>query len=432
MERRLGVFTAIALVIANMIGSGIYTSLGFQLSGIQSLFAVLMLWVIGGIIAVCGALVYGELGAAFPNNGGEYNFLSKLFNPMTGFLAGWISAFAGFAAPVAAVSIALGNYLHSVFPSLPVLGTGLVILGLITAIHAWHVVIGSGFQRIATLVNMAIIMFLIVAGFTTSPAQPINLNPSVAAWKEIFSSPLFVVNLYWVSYAYTGWNAASYIAGEIKQPARWLPVALIAGTAIVTVLYVLLNWAFLHAAPVSAMKDQLEVGFVAARYMFGAKGAAIMAIVIAVSLISTISAMTFAGPRVSACLQDEVPVLRFLGMRNTHGAPSIAILTQSVLAALLVLLNQFQMVIDLIGFTLSLSTSLAVAGVFILRKKYPEIKPAYRTWGYPVTPIVFLLINGWILYYGFTQKPLVSAAGLLLILLGVLFYKKFSRRTANN
>ena len=142
MERRLGVFTAIALVIANMIGSGIYTSLGFQLSGIQSLFAVLMLWVIGGIIAVCGALVYGELGAAFPNNGGEYNFLSKLFNPMTGFLAGWISAFAGFAAPVAAVSIALGNYLHSVFPSLPVLGTGLVILGLITAIHAWHVVIG--------------------------------------------------------------------------------------------------------------------------------------------------------------------------------------------------------------------------------------------------------------------------------------------------
>lgn len=430
MERRLSVFTAIALVIANMIGSGIYTSLGFQLSGIHSLFAVLMLWVIGGVIAVCGALVYGELGAAFPNNGGEFNFLTKLFNPLTGFLAGWISAFAGFAAPVAAVSIALGNYLHSVFPALPVLGTGLVILALITAIHAWHVVIGSGFQRIATLVNMAIIVFLIIAGFNTQPAQPVNLNPSAAAWKEIFTSPLFVVNLYWVSYAYTGWNAASYIAGEIKQPAKWLPVALITGTAIVTVLYVLLNWAFLHAAPVAAMKDQLEVGFVAAGYMFGQKGAALMAIVIAISLISTISAMTFAGPRVSACLQEEVPILGFLGKRNKYGAPSMAIITQSVLAALLVLLNQFQLVIDLIGFTLSLSTSLAVVGVFILRKRFPDLKPAYRTWGYPVTPVLFLVINGWIIYYGFTQKPLVSAAGLLLILLGVLFFKKFSRKSA--
>ncbi len=422
MKRQLGIPTAIALVIANMIGSGIYTSLGFQLSNMQSLFAVLMLWVVGGIIAVCGALVYGELGAAFPHNGGEYNFLKKLYNPFVGFLAGWVSAFVGFAAPTAAVSIALGNYLHSVFPVLPILGAGLGILALITAIHAWHVVVGSKFQQLATIANLCIICFLIFAGFFTKATHHIDVSPTTKAWKEVFTSPFFGVNLYWVSYAYTGWNAASYIAGEMKHPEKKLPIALIAGTGIVTVLYVLLNWAFLHAAPIDALKGQLEVGFVAAQFMFGKIGASIMAIIISVSLISTISAMTFAGPRVSACLQDEVPKLAFLGRTNKHGSPSYAIIAQSLVAAVLILINQFQFVIDLIGFTLTLSTSLTVFGIFKLRKSFPSTHIGYRTWGYPFTPILFLTINAWILYYGFTLKPLVSLYGLLLILVGAIVY----------
>lgn len=422
MKRQLGVPTAIALVIANMIGSGIYTSLGFQLSNMQSLFAVLMLWVTGGIIAVCGALVYGELGAAFPNNGGEYNFLKNLYNPLLGFLAGWVSAFVGFAAPVAAVSIALGNYLHSVFPVLPVLSTGLGVLVLITTIHSWHVLIGSKFQQLATIANICIICFLIGAGFLTTAHHTIDVSPTAKAWKEVFTSPFFGVNLYWVSYAYTGWNAASYIAGEMKNPEKKLPIALIAGTGIVTVLYVLLNWAFLHAAPIDAMKGQLEVGFVAAQYMFGKMGASLMAIIISISLVSTISAMTFAGPRVSACLQNEVPKLAFLARTNKHGSPSYAIVIQSLVAAVLVLINQFQFVIDLIGFTLTLSTSLTVFGIFKLRKSFPSQPHAYKTWGYPFTPILFLTINAWILFYGFTLKPWVSFYGLSLIVVGAIVY----------
>ncbi len=428
MKRQLGIPTAIALVIANMIGSGIYTSLGFQLSNMHSLFAVLMLWVVGGIIAVCGALVYGELGVAFPNNGGEYNFLKLLYNPLLGFLAGWVSSFVGFAAPIAAVSIALGNYLHSVFPVLPVLTTGLGMLLLITAIHSWHVIVGSKFQQLATIANLCIICFLIFAGFFTKAAHHIDVSPSKQAWKEVFTSPSFGVNLYWVSYAYTGWNAASYIAGEMKQPEKKLPIALIAGTGIVTILYVLLNWAFLHAAPVDALKGQLEVGFVAAQFMFGKIGASLMAIIISISLISTISAMTFAGPRVSACLQEEVPRLFFLGRTNKHGSPSYAIIAQTLVAALLILVNQFQFVIDLIGFTLTLSTSLTVFGIFKLRKSFPSTTEGYKTWGYPVTPLLFLSINAWILYYGFTLKPLVSFYGLLLILLGAVVYYVWGKK----
>ena len=422
MKRQLGIPTAIALVIANMIGSGIYTSLGFQLSNMHSLFAVLMLWVVGGIIAVCGALVYGELGAAFPHNGGEYNFLKKLYNPLLGFLAGWVSAFVGFAAPIAAVSIALGNYLHSVFPVLPILPTGLGMLALITAIHSWHVLLGSKFQQGATIANLCIIIFLIVAGFLTTAHHHIDVAPSKQAWKEIFTSPFFGVNLYWVSYAYTGWNAASYIAGEMKNPEKKLPIALIAGTSIVTLLYVLLNWAFLHAAPVDALKGQLEVGFVAAQFMFGKIGASLMAIIISISLVSTVSAMVFAGPRVSACLQEEVPKLSFLARTNKHGSPYYAIITQSLIAAVLVLINQFQFVIDLIGFTLTLSTSLTVFGIFKLRKSFPYPSHTYKTWGYPITPILFLTINAWILFYGFTLKPWVSLYGLLLILAGAIVY----------
>ena len=421
-QRSLGLATAISLVIANMVGSGIYTSLGFQLQNMQSLFAVLMLWVVGGIIALCGSLVYGELGAAMPENGGEYNFLSHIYSPFVGFLSGWVSAIVGFAAPVAAVSIALGHYLHSVWPALPQLGMGIAVLAGITAIHAWNKSVGARFQQVSTLINIAIMLFLIGSGLLAREPQPISVAPTTAGWKEIFTSPHFVTNLYWVSYAYTGWNAASYIAGEIKEPGRKLPQALVAGTGLVTLLYVLLNYAFLNAAPVAAMQGQLEVGFVAAQYLFGAHGANLMGVIISVSLVSTISAMTFAGPRVSARLGDDVMALAPLRRLNRYGVPSLAVIAQSAIALVLVLINQFQLVIDLIGFTLTLSTTLAVLGVFILRRRMPHLRPAYRTWGYPVTPILFLIINAWILYYGFTMKWQASLWGLSIIAAGALVW----------
>lgn len=431
-QRTLGLATAISLVVANMVGSGIYTSLGFQLQHMQSLFAVLMLWVVGGLVALCGSLVYGELGAAFPQNGGEYNFLSQLYSPLLGFLSGWISAIVGFAAPVAAVCIALGNYMHSVFPSLPVLTTAVLALLCITTVHAYRTSLGARFQQISTLLNVGVMLLLIFSGLSVMHPQPINVAPDKAGWQEIFSNPHFVTNLYWVSYAYTGWNAASYIAGEIKQPGRNLPLALIIGTVLVMLLYLCINYVFLYAAPVSALQGQLEVGFVAAQYMLGSNGAQLFGIIISISLISTISAMTFAGPRVTARLGHEVQALQVLGRINRHGVPSVAVVTQSLIALALVLFNQFQLVIDIIGFTLSLSTSLTVAGVFILRRKHAHLQPAYRTWGYPLTPILFLLINSWILYYGLWQKWQASLGGLLIIAVGALLWSWHKKsRTPN-
>lgn len=420
-QRTLGLATATSLVIANMVGSGIYTSLGFQLQGLQSLFAVLLLWVVGGLMALAGSLVYGELGAAFPHNGGEYNFLSKLYSPLVGFLAGWVSAIVGFAAPVAAVSLALGHYLHRATGQLPALPLSLLALALLTALHAWHTQAGARFQRLSTLINVGLMLTLIGASLALPQPQPVPLVPTRTDWQEVLGNPAFVTNLYWVSYAYTGWNAAAYIAGEIKEPQRLLPRALLAGTLLVMVLYVLLNYAFLRAAPLAALRGQLEVGYVAGTYLFGQTGARWMGLIIALALLSTLSAMTFAGPRVMAQVAKPLPAARRLAWHNRFGAPTVAVVLQSGIAAVLVLINQFQLVIDLIGFTLALSSSLAVAGVFILRRRgLPGA--GYRTWGYPWVPLLFLLANGWLLYYGVQLKWQASLGGLGIVGVGWLVW----------
>lgn len=431
-QRILGLATATSLVVANMVGSGIYTSLGFQLQGLNSLFAVLLLWVVGGIMALCGSLVYGELGAAFPQNGGEYNFLSKLYSPLIGFLAGWVSAFVGFAAPVAAVSLALGHYLHrATGGQLPALPLSLLALALLTALHAWHTQAGARFQRLSTVVNVGLMLTLIGASLALPQPQPVPLVPTRTDWQEVLRNPAFVTNLYWVSYAYTGWNAAAYIAGEIKEPQRLLPRALIIGTLLVMLLYVLLNYAFLRTVPVAALRGQLEVGYVAGSYLFGTEGARWMGLIIAMTLLGTMSAMTFAGPRVMAQLGQQLPRLAVLGRHNRYGAPTVAVVLQSGIAAVLVLINQFQLVIDLIGFTLALSTSMAVAGIFLLRRR-KNLQPSFKIKGYPAIPLLYLAANIWLLYYGLLLKWQASVGSLCIIVLGMLTWQLAKPRSTNN
>lgn len=422
-KRHFSVLTAMALVIANMIGSGVYTSLGFQLIDFENSFSILMLWVVGGMIALSGALVYAELATALPNNGGEMNFLSKLYGPVYGFLAGWISTLAGFAAPVAIVCIAIGNYAHRFLPNTTPILISTIILLFLTVLHAWKSTISSRFQQYATWMNIFIIGFIVIASFLLTNQPFPNIIPTYHSLHEITGTGKFAVNLYWVLYAYTGWNAATYIAGEIKNPIRNLPIALVGGTIIVTILYLLLNYAFLLAAPINELKGKIDVGFIAANHLFGTNGAMIMSICICITLMSSASAMTFAGPRVTAVMGEQILYLHFLKKQNKFGIPYIAVYTQSALALLMIWLNQFQFIIDLIGFLLSASTSLAVAGVFVLRKKIPMNKLAYQTPLYPFVPLFFLAINAWIIYYGISLKPIVSLYGTMIILIGIIFFQ---------
>jgi APA family basic amino acid/polyamine antiporter len=418
---RVGFITAASLVVASMIGTGIFTSLGFQIEYIDSVFALLMLWVIGGGLALCGALAYGELGAALPRSGGEYHLLSRIYHPSLGFLAGWISATLGFAGPIALAAIAFGEYTTAVFPSLSAqhLAAGIVIVSSI--IHGLSVKLGSQFQNLFTGLKVLLIVLFIGAAVGVDAPQSISVLPTWEGLGQMIT-PGFAVSLVFVSYAYTGWNAAIYIVGEIKNPNKNLPRSLLLGTLLVMVLYVLLNYVFLYTVPMNELAGRVEVGYVSGLAVFGEVGGQFMSMLIAVVLISTVSAMVFLGPRITQAMGEDLPALRWLAFTSERDIPVVSVLFQAAIALIFIYTSTFEQVLIYAGFTLTLITSLTVAGVFVLRVREPDLNRPYRTWGYPVTPAVFLLLNTWILVYVFIDKPTESLVGLGIVAVGAVLY----------
>src|SRR5699024_9058913 len=243
-KRSVGLLTAISIAVANMVGTGVFTSLGYQVVDIKSIFVLIMLWIVGGVVALCGALSYGELGAALPRSGGEYHLLSEIYHPSLGFLSGWISLTAGFAAPTAIAAIALGEYTHAVFPAVPVTHAGAAAVVLITAVHGTSIRWGNFLQNISTAIKVGVVVLFFVLGFWAADVHPISLVAQASDWL-LLVIPFFGVDKVHVYYAYTGRNAAVHIVGEIKKPQKNLPKASFIATLLVTVLYDLLNYVFL-------------------------------------------------------------------------------------------------------------------------------------------------------------------------------------------
>ncbi|MEC4819230.1 MAG: amino acid permease [Scytonema sp. PMC 1069.18] len=420
-SKSISLFTATCIVVANMIGTGVFTSLGFQVVDIKSGFALLFLWLLGGIFSLCGALAYGELGAAMPRNGGEYYYLSHIYHPIIGFLSGWISVTVGFAAPIAAAAMALGKYLAHVFPLLSSTAIALFVVIGVSLIHTRNLKLGSYFQQIFTLLKVLLIFILIVCGVWLAEPQQLSFLPSGADLGTIFSPP-FAVSLVYIMYSYSGWNAAVYLAHDVEETEKNLPRALIIGTLIVTGLYLLLNFIFLYSTPIEKLGGQLEVGYIAANEIFGMKGAKIMGLLISMGLISSISSMVLTGPRVTQVIGEDIPLFKLLAKKNSQGIPYYAILFQLFLVIVLLLTASFEAVITYLGFTLTLSSFLTVLGVFVSRIRYPDIPRPYRTWGYPFTPIIFLTISLWMLVFIFLNKPVESLAGFMTLAVGLFVY----------
>lgn len=426
--RTLRLHTAASIAIANMVGTGVFTSLGYQVSGTPSAFALLMLWVLGGIIAFCGALSYGELGAALPRSGGEYHLLSVIYHPAAGFLSGWVSATAGFAAPTAVAAIALGKYLAAVYPGFPVQHAAAGAVLAFALIHSLSIGLGSWFQNGFTLIKIACMLLLILAGLSYGAPQPLDLLPSPES-AAMLLSPAFAVSLVYVSYAYTGWNASVYIAGELRNPQRDLPRALVLSTLLVTACYVGLNWAFLRTVPMAELAGQAEVGFLSARAMFGPAAGDALSVAIAVLMLSTISAMVFVGARITQVMGEDYPMLRMLARRSPRHTPVAAIVFQTAVTLLFIYTSSFEQVMIYASFSLMLTTSLTVAGVFVLRARQPGLERPYRTWGYPAAPLIFLAANLWIIGYVLAERPLESAAGLGIMAAGLGVYALGRRRS---
>src|SRR5213595_4106889 len=429
LKLTIGFVTACSIVIANIIGTGVFTSLGFQVTDIHSGFVLAMLWVVGGIAALCGALCYGELSAALPRSGGEYHFLSKIYHPALGFMAGFISATVGFSAPIALAAMAFGKYLNGVLDFGSPVFLSFAVVWLVALFHLKNLQVGSAFQNLSTLIKLLLIGALIVAGSFIYPKQPISFLPVLGDTKLIFSGA-FAISLVYVMYSYSGWNAAVYITGEIKQPEKNVPRSLLAGTCVVIVTYVLLNGIFLATTPAQELKGQLEVALIAGKHIFGANGGRAAGAIICLGLVSAISSMTWIGPRVSMSMGEDHWLLRLLGRKNPHGIPTNAIVLQLLIVNLLLLTGSFESVVQYTQFSLLLCSLFTVVGVIVLRATRPKIARPYRVWAYPLPPIIFAAITLWMMFYLLRSKTIESLAGLATALVGLLLYFCAGKRSA--
>jgi APA family basic amino acid/polyamine antiporter len=417
----VSMLTATAIVVADMVGVGVFTSLGFQVQGIPSGFSLLLLWVVGGAVALCGVFSYGELAAMFPRSSGEYNFLRRAYHPALGFLAGWLSATVGFAAPVALAAMAFGQYGKAILPGVPPLALGLCVVWIVSLVGLRGIRYSSAFQMAWTVLKVALILAFLVAGFALGTPQPISFAPSPADASHVISAS-FAISLVFVMYSYSGWNAATYIAGEMHDPQRSLPRSLLVGTAIVIVLYVALNGLFLYTTPINQLAGQLDIAVIAGKHIFGDLGGRIVGALICIGLVSSISAMMWIGPRVTMTMGEDIPMLRMFARRSRTGVPTTAILFQAVVATVMLLTQSFEAVLDFIQFSLLACSFLAVLGVIKLRITRPDLPRPYRAWGYPVTPVIFLSVTAFMMYYLVTQRPVQSFIGVLMMASGLAVY----------
>ena len=422
--RRLRLHTATGLVIASMIGTGVYTSLGYQADALSLTTSLLLLWVVGGIHALCGAFCYAELSAAFPRSGGEYHLLSRIYHPFWGFLAGWVSVTVSFAAPIALAAIAFDTYAGPLLPTMPKGVLACLLILFMTIAHCRGIRAGARTQDWLTVVKLLLLSGFIFAGFLapideTNVATPLSLD-----FSELLGGG-FAVSLVYVSYSYTGRNAAVYVAGEAREPTRTLPIALLAGVAVVTILYLSLNYVFLRVTPleeIRSLENKEAVAVLGAQHIFGDSGSQWLRGIIAAGLFSTVGALILTGSRIATSIGEDYPVFAILAKRNRQGSPIRAVLLLGSSALILVATSTFEAVLVYIEFITLLFTLMTAAGVFLLRSKRIKEEIPYRMPFFPLTPCIYLGITAWIIWHVLTERPMQALAGLGTLALGALVY----------
>ncbi len=439
--RQLGVVSATALVVSNMIGTGIFTTTGFLAGDLGAASLVLVIWLVGAVCALAGALCYSELGVNFPSSGGEYVYLTRAFGPTWGFMTGWISFFAGFSAPIAAAALAFADYIGYFFPATKQenavyrIGSGAYAIELGGAQVAACALIGVftllnffGIQRVARLQNvLTAIKVLVLVSFIV-----LGLWAGTGSWEH-FSQPAtrtsshplaaqFAISLFFIYVSYSGWNAATYVAEELKQPARTLPIALAVGTALVAVLYVGLNIVFIYATPLESMKGEVAIGALAASRLFGPGVAGIFSALMALSLVSTVNAMVTIGPRVYyAMAQNGAFFAAAARVSRRWHTPVFAIACQGV-TAMLITATPFPDLLMYIGFTLNFSAVMSVISLVVFRRRANWQKLRVVSFAWPLFPALFIVVGVWMFIFGMTLKPVVSLAAILTVATGALIY----------
>ena len=440
LQRKLGLFPATNIVVANMIGAGIFTTSGLLMSDLHDPKLMILLWALGGFIALCGAFSYSELGAAMPGAGGEYLFLSRLYHPIFGFLSGWVSFMVGFSAPIAASALGFSEYFSRAVPSFPLWleNAGIMnpamtkkllavsVILIFTFIHYRGIKYGARIQNVLTLLKVLLIVVLLVAGFGSGNGDFSNFGEGQKTLSGLSGFKTIGLSLMWIMFAYSGWNASTYLGAEIKNPSKTLPRSLILGTEIVVFLYLAINVLYVYSIKPEEMKDVISVGGLAMRNLFGIPAEILVSLLIAFALFSSLSAFIIIGPRVYYSMAKDG--LFFKSAARIHkkfNVPSNSILFQCLIAVILAFSGTFEQVLTYMGFALGIFPVMAVIGVWKVRKQYPD---AFRLKGFPFTQIIYIASGVLILLLAFLERPVESSVAILTVAVGVPAYYIFKRK----
>jgi len=449
LERRLGTLGATALVVSNMIGVGIFTTTGFLAGDLGQPKLVIGIWLVGAALALAGALCYSELGTNFPRSGGEYVYLSEAWGPAWGFIDGWISFFGGFSAPIAAAALAISAYLAHFFPflesdhstmlvvplgfaQLRLGGAQWVACGLVAAFTAVNLVEVSRVEKLQILLTgtkLLVIAVFLVIGFGLGNGDWMHFTEPAARTATSSLSSQFAVSLIFVFYGYSGWNAAVYVAEEIRNPERTLPIALGVGTLSVAMIYVALNVLYVYANSLDDMKGVVAVGALAAKALFGNRVGGLFSAAMAVSLLATINAMCMIGPRVYYAMARNGAF--FAAAARVHprwNTPWIAVLAQGACCCLLILTGTFESLGYYIGFMLFLFTALSVLALFKFRTRPGWKQSRWVNFGYPLIPLMYVSMNAWVFVYFARVRGWEALWSLLTVAGGAVIYSLYFRR----
>jgi APA family basic amino acid/polyamine antiporter len=440
--RQIGFAGATALVISNMIGTGIFATTGFMAGDLGSAPVILACWIVGALFALAGALSYSELGVNFPNSGGEYVYLTRAFGPEWGFMTGWVSFFAGFSAPIAAAALAFSDYLGYFFPGLKqssaplVIGSGALslrlgggqlmasaLIAVFTVLNCFGVGRITRLQTVLTATKVIVVVGFVILGFAIGTGNWGHFSMPAVRTSTSSLPAQFIVSLLWVMVGYSGWNAATYVAEEVRQPERTLPAAIAAGTLTVTVLYAALNMVFIYATPLEKMKGVLAIGSLSAENLFGREIGGTFALLMALAIVSTVNAMVIVGPRVYFAMARNKAF--FPAAANVHErwrTPVNAIVSQG-LCAVVMTLTSFPGLIIYIGMSLTLFTVLAVASLFIFRRQSGWQRLGAVSFAWPLIPASYILVGTCMMVYGVISQPQASLTALATVAVGALVYR---------
>jgi len=419
-----------------MIGAGIFTTSGLLMTDLKSPWLLISLWIVGGIIALAGALCYGELGAAMPRAGGEYTFLSALYSPLLGFLSGWVSFVVGFSAPIAASAIGFSEYFYRAFPDVfQMHGIGvdwikkicsISIILVFTVIHLRGMEFGARVQNWLTILKITLIIVIISFGFAFGSGNWNHFNAMVVdapvpGWKTIGLS------LMWIMFAFSGWNASVYIGSEIRNPQRNIPRSLLIGTSVVTLMYVLLNILFVYAVEPGSMSGVISIGGLAVKNLFGTSYETFFSLFIAFALFSSISAFIILGPRVYYAMATDGKFFSFASkIHPRFGVPVYSIIFQAVISIAIILSGTFDQILTYMGFSLGIFPIITVFGLFKLRR---QNRSRIRMPGYPIAPVIFIMAGIGMLLLSFLERPMESLIAIFTVLAGLPAYYFFNRKS---